>query len=215
MCGRFLLDSHIQKIMRTYKIEDREIEEYDRGHFYPSQNAPLVVQDKKRTLKFGKWGYSLTDNKRLVINARAESIMNKPMFKSSIYTSRCIIPANLFYEWKDEGYKTKVKYGIRLKDNNLISLGGIYKEYIDENLNRCMNFVIITTHANNSIKDIHWRMPLLIKDEFIDYWLNNNTPIEIIEEILESNGDDEFVVERYEDESKKDIDKDYQQLRMF
>ncbi len=215
MCGRFLLESDIQEIIKTYKIVNREIEEYDRGDFYPSQNAPIVVENKERTLKFGKWGYNLTNSKRLIINARAESIMNKPMFKTSIYTARCIIPANLFYEWKSEDNRTKVKYGIKLRDSSLISLGGIYKEYIDENLNRRLNFVIITTESNDNMKGIHGRMPLIIKDDLLDYWLNNNTSLKAIEEIFRSNRDNEFVIEKYEDEPKKDTNGDYQQLRMF
>lgn len=211
MCGRFQLDSDIREIIETYKIVEKDIDEYDRGDFYPSQNAPIVVQDKKRALRLAKWGFDLKDNKPLVINARAESIMNKPMFKNSIYSARCIIPVNLFYEWKDEGRIKKVKHGIRLKKKNLFSLGGIYKMYIDENLNKRLAFTIITTEADEAIRDIHSRMPLIIKDSLVDCWLDSNTSIKAIEEIIYSNRSNEFVIERYEGDSTNG----YEQLRMF
>ena len=71
--------------------------------------------------------------------------MQRAMFKSSFYTARCVIPANLYYEWKDEGGKRKVKHGIGLQDKDIISLGGIYKVSLDEEgLMEQMTFVIIT-----------------------------------------------------------------------
>lgn len=206
MCGRFQLYSDIQEIIKSYNIKYKEIDVFDKGDFYPSQNAPIVIQDNIRTLKAAKWGFDLKDKKNLVINARAESVMNKPMFKNSIYTARCIVPANLFYEWKDEGNSKKAKYGIRLKNNSLISLGGIYRVYLDESLEKRIAFVIITTEADDNLKDIHPRMPLIIKDDLIDYWLDSNTSIKVIEKIINSNRGNNFIVDRYK------ID---EQLRMF
>jgi putative SOS response-associated peptidase YedK len=206
MCGRFQLYSDIQEIVQSYNIEYNEIDVYDKGDFYPSQKAPIVIQDNIRTLKAARWGFDLKDKKKLVINARAESVMNKPMFKNSIYTARCIVPANLFYEWKDEGDSKKAKYGIRLKNNSLISLGGIYRVYLDESLEKRIAFVIITTEADDNLKDIHPRMPLIIKDDLIDYWLDSNTSIKVVEKIINSNRGNNFIVDRYK------ID---EQLRMF
>lgn len=206
MCGRFQLYSDILEIVQSYNIEYNEIDVYDKGDFYPSQKAPIVIQDNVRTLKAARWGFDLKDKKKLVINARAESVMNKPMFKNSIYTARCIIPANLFYEWKDEGGNNKIKHGIRLKNKNLISLGGIFKVYLDESLNKRIAFVIITTEADNHLKGIHSRMPLIIKDDMVDSWLSSNTPIKTVKEIINSNRDHAFIVERYQDE---------EQLKMF
>lgn len=206
MCGRFQLYSDIQEIVQSYNIEYNEIDVYDKGDFYPSQKAPIVIQDNIRTLKAARWGFDLKDKKKLVINARAESVMNKPMFKNSIYTARCIVPANLFYEWKDEGNSKKAKYGIRLKNNSLISLGGIYRVYLDESLEKRIAFVIITTEADDNLKDIHPRMPLIIKDDLIDYWLDSNTSIKVVEKIINSNRGNNFIVDRYK------ID---EQLRMF
>lgn len=209
MCGRFMLDSDIEDILKQYRILKREVDDYRKGDFYPSQNAPIVLKEEDNLLKFAKWGFPFYGNKRLVINARAESIMDKPMFKNSFYSARCIIPANLFYEWKDEGGRKKVKHGIYLKDKNIMSLGGIFKLASDEKGNRELSFVIITTEANKYMKDIHSRMPLMIDDETQDYWLDNNTPINIIKEILKSNSSHELKIERV------NKDEPFEQLKLF
>jgi len=216
MCGRFLLNSDIGQIITKYKIYCREADKYDVGDFYPSQDAAIVFDNEKRILSLARWGFSNNDKRRIVINARSETIMNRPMFKNSFYSARCIIPANLFYEWKDEGKGKKVKYKIGLKDNDLISLGGIYKVSVDENLKKHITFVIITTEAEGDMKEIHPRMPLIIDDEEIDLWLNNNTSLKLVEEILKSNGYYKFTIERCEDGLVKPVNGEhYEQMKMF
>ncbi|WP_236911218.1 SOS response-associated peptidase [Clostridium sp. Cult1] len=208
MCGRFLLDSSIEEIIRTYRIYIREIDGFDKGDYYPSQKAPIIFEKKERTITLAQWGFPYGDKKGLVINGRAETIMDKPMFKNAFYSGRCIIPANLFYEWKDEGHRNKVKHKISLQDSSLILLGGIYKVSIDEDSNKQLIFVIITTEANGNMKTIHSRMPLLIKNDMVNTWLKNSTSVEVLKEVLKDNRDNKLIVERAEDES-------YQQLRMF
>lgn len=211
MCGRFLLESDIDEIIRSYNIYSKEITEYKKGDFYPSQEALIVMEDEKRNLASAKWGYAY-NNRRPVINARSETIMKKSMFKDSFYSARCIIPVNQFYEWKDIGNRKKVKHRIGLKDSKLISLGGIYKINVDENYNRQLTFVIITTEAEGSIRDIHSRMPLIIKNDELDEWLNKNTSIKIIEEILKSNTAHKLTIEICKEKFNGN---DYEQLRIF
>lgn len=125
MCGRFMLDGDIEDLIRQYKIIRSEVESYNKGDIYPSQNVPIVMDDNGRTIKSASWGFPLSGKSKLVINARIESITQKPMFKNYIKNARCIIPANLFYEWKDEGNKNKVKHEIYLKEKRVFSLGGL------------------------------------------------------------------------------------------
>ncbi|WP_093750715.1 SOS response-associated peptidase [Tepidimicrobium xylanilyticum] len=190
-------------------MKKSEVDDYKKGDFYPSQIAPIVLKEEVNKLKFAKWGFPFYGNKRLVINDRAESIMDKPMFKNSFYSARCITPVNLFYEWKDEGSRKKVKHGIYLKDKNIMSLGGIFKLTSDEKGNRELSFVIITTEANRYMKDIHSRMLLIIDDGTLDYWLDKGTPINIIEEIFKSNGNHELETKR------ENNDEPFQQLKLF
>ncbi|GFN35763.1 SOS response-associated peptidase [Tepidimicrobium xylanilyticum] len=208
MCGRFLLDTDIEEIARTYGVYKREIKEFDRGDVYPTKDVPILVENNDRTIILANWGFPYINKKGVVINARAETIMEKPMFKDSFYNGRCIIPANLFYEWKDEGDKKKIRHKISLQSNPLMSLAGIYKITIDENSNERLMFVIITTEANENMKSIHSRMPLIIKDDMVGVWLKKNTPTEELKKILKRNMDDSLIIERCED-------RDYQQLSMF
>lgn len=209
MCGRFMLDSDIEDILRQYKIINSEVDGYIKGDFYPSQKAPIILKKEGNLLKYAKWGFPFYGNKKLVINARAESIADKQMFKNSFYTARCIIPANLFYEWKDEGNNKKVKHKMCLKDKTFLSLGGVFKLTSDEKGNSELSFVIITTAANDHMKDIHSRMPLIIDDEALDYWIDKGTSINIIEEILKSNVNRDLKIE------KENKDEPFQQLRLF
>lgn len=204
-----MLDSDIEDILRQYRILKSEINNYNKGDFYPSQDAPIVLKEEVNSMKFAKWGFPLHGKKSPVINARAESIKDKQIFKNSFYRARCIIPANLFYEWKDEGNKKKVKHEIYLKDKKLLSLGGLFKLIPDEKGNKELAFVIITTEANESMKGIHSRMPLMINDETLDYWLDNRTPINIIDEIIRSNFSHELKIEKINE------DRSFEQLRMF
>ena len=217
MCGRFLLDTEIREIIRTYKILRRKVTEYKAGDIYPSTNAPIVFESGQRTLAHAKWGFPYGFKKGIVINARSETIMTKPMFKNSFYTARCIIPANLYYEWRQEDKGKKVKHGIGLQDKSLISLGGIFKVYMDDSdLVSQMTFVIITTEAEDGIKNIHSRMPLIIKDKDLDPWLDNSVSVKHIERILKSNANNEFTIKRFEDKFANNSDDDgYQQLKMF
>ncbi len=204
-----MLDSDIEDMLRQYRIVKSEVNDYKKGDIYPSEKAPIIIKDQVNLLKSAKWGFPLQGKKRLVINARSESIIEKPMFRDAFYGSRCIIPANLFYEWKDEGKRKKAKYEIYLKNKKFLSLGGIYKVISDEEGNKQLSFVIITTEANELMKDIHSRMPLIIYDETIDCWLDNKTPINTIEEIFKYNFKQDLIIERV------DKDEPHKQLKLF
>lgn len=203
-----MLDSDIEDILRQYRIIKSETDEYKKGDFYPSQYAPIIVKNKGNLLKSAKWGFPFHGSKKLVINARAESLADKQMFKSSFFSARCVIPANLFYEWKEENRK-KVKHEIYLKDKSIMSLGGIFKLISDEKGNKELSFVIITTEANGYMKDIHSRMPLMIDDKAVDYWLDNSTSMNTIYEIIKSSVSHELNVE------KANKDKSFEQMKLF
>lgn len=111
MCGSFLLMAEAQDLLKYYAIDDEVKREYEPGDFFPKKITPIIIDDGKRSLQFAEWGFPLGE-KKLVINARSETIMNKPMFKDSFYYRRCVVPANNFYEWKDVGAGRKTKYKI-------------------------------------------------------------------------------------------------------
>ncbi|NLA52510.1 MAG: SOS response-associated peptidase [Alcaligenaceae bacterium] len=217
MCGRVLLDSGIIEMIQKFRIENRLVDDYARGELFPSQDIPVVFERDGRTITLGRWGFPLDFRKRLVINARAETIMEKVMFKEAVATTRCIIPANMFFEWQDQGRGKKVKFRIGLQDSHIMSLGGIYKVSLDKDLKPQLSFVIITTQADESMREIHNRMPLILTDDAVDIWLKQDMPINRISELLESNTGHKFIIEKCDDDNpdKPPGDKKYEQMSMF
>lgn len=210
MCGRFMLDSDVEEILRQYRILKSQVDDYKKGEVHPSENIPIVVSNNCRTLIPAKWGFTLDNTKELVINARSESIAEKSMFKDSFQNRRCIIPANLFYEWKEKENQKKTKHEIYIPDKSLISLGGIFKFTLNDEGDKELSFVIITTEANKYMKGIHSRMPLIIEDEALDCWLDNNTSSDVIDEIIKSNVSHQLKISSIDEDNKT-----FEQMTLF
>ena len=108
------------------------------------------------------WGFPRFDGKGLLINARAESAMERKTFRNSVQHRRCIIPAKGFYEWD----KSKEKFSYERKDAPILYMAGCYNWYKDEE-----RFVILTTEANSSVAPVHNRMPLILEQEELEEWV--------------------------------------------
>lgn len=165
MCGRFKLGISmedildIEEILRQVEANIKEntlspylVKEID---FYPGSQAPLLTSDG---LKVMHWGFPL--EKKLVFNARSETLFEKNMFKEAAKSRRCLIPCTLFYEWQTTG-KEKTKYEIETKDS-LFYLGGIYGKTIDLKGNLMDSFAIITKASQGDMVKIHHREPLVV-----------------------------------------------------
>ncbi len=108
-----------------------------------------------------------------LINARAESVDIKPLFRNSFYNRRCIIPVTSFFEWENvDGEKIKRK--ISIEGENIFSLAGLYSTFRDNSGNEYESFTIITTDANDDMKKIHNRMPVILSKDMENHWLNMN-----------------------------------------
>src|SRR5271157_4534032 len=110
------------------------------------------------------------------INARVESLAEKPMFRNLLKTHRCLIPASGFYEWKKEGTK-KIPFYLHLKDEPLFAFAGLYDVWHDVSGEAHTTYTIITTEANDLVARIHNRMPVILKRENEDRWLSGDTPL--------------------------------------
>lgn len=165
MCGRYYYSDKT-----NYEVEeDLELESgslsMDKGDVTPAMNGIVLTKSSgsseivKATEMF--WGLVGKD-KKLVINARAESVFDKPMFSGSMEQRRCIMPAAGFYEWDKE--KNKVTFF--RKDKRPVYLAGFYS--LSDNKD---SFVILTTAANESMIAVHDRMPVMIEKEQVKDWL--------------------------------------------
>lgn len=129
----------------------------------PNNGAPVMIASGNRVVgEFQKWGIPNFQGK-LVINARAETVTEKPMFRRSIAAQRCVVPASAYYEW-DAG---KRKYCFTLPDQSLF-FAGIY-----DVVNGMNCFVILTTAPNSSVESIHDRMPLILRRDQVRPWLTD------------------------------------------
>jgi len=107
-----------------------------------------------------------------VINARAETIMQKASFKAAFKQRRCLIPADGFYEWKKIRSGNKQPFFVRMADAKPFALAGIWDAWVDQNGKRIESCAIITTPSNELLKPIHNRMPAIIEPQLFDTWLN-------------------------------------------
>ena len=169
MCGRYYIDDEtsreIEKIVAALdkKYSDQE---YKKGEIFPTDNAPiLVAKGSNIEPDILKWGFPNFSNKGVIINARSETAFEKKTFRESLTSRRCIIPASGFYEWN----KNKEKIYFTPKEETIMYMAGIYSVYDNE-----ARFVIITTSANSSVKEVHERMPLLLQKNQLEQWVFND-----------------------------------------
>jgi putative SOS response-associated peptidase YedK len=112
-----------------------------------------------------------------MINARAETLAEKPAFKNALKRRRCLVPVNGFFEWKREG-KHKTPYFIRPAQGELISFAGLWEEWKDAEGRPVRSFTIITCEPNGLMAPIHDRMPAVIAPAQRAAWLDPNTSVE-------------------------------------
>lgn len=128
-----------------------------------------------------------------MINARAETVNEKPSFKHSLKNKRCIVPASGFYEWlKSE--KQKIPFYIKPKDQEYFSFAGLYDVWKDAEGKEIKSYTIITTTPNIKMAKIHDRMPVILKVADEDKWLDQNTDIDELLKLLKPYPDSEMEI---------------------
>ena len=175
MCGRFTL-TDIDAFFSRYRIILKQgINIQPHYNIAPTQFVPVIYQEGK--IELMKWGlvpFWAKDSQigHKMINARSETLTQKPSFKHLLKQNRCIVPCSGFYEWKKID-KQKVPYYIEIKDSELLSFAGLYDIWKDSAGNELKTFTIITTNANNTLKPIHNRMPVILEKGFEEKWIDD------------------------------------------
>ena len=167
MCGRYVITKPVSKTLDLVKTNIK-VEDTDNFNAHPSQKLPVIKSYTNgkalENLEWGlipSWAKDKKDFKPL-INARVETLVEKISFKKLIQTSRCLVVADGYYEWK-RVEKEKVPYFFQREDNDLMFFAGIFQDN---------KFCIITREASNEIKEIHNREPLIINKSQINNYLN-------------------------------------------
>ncbi len=176
MCGRFVSASDKKEIEKLFRVDIFRSPVLKSYNIAPAQNAGVIINDNGKivydALLWGlipSWSKDLTIGSKM-INARSETIMQKPSFKNPFKRRRCLIPANGFYEWKKEG-KEKLPYYIHSKTENPLSFAGLWEIWADADGNEVYSFTIITTEAMAKLKSIHHRCPVILTKKNYYDWL--------------------------------------------
>ena len=173
MCGRYYVDEEtareIEKLVRDL---DRRLKMERTGDVFPSQNAMILKGEGNHlAAEQMRWGFPGFEKGKLLINARAETALERPTFRESVQDRRCIIPARGFYEWN----KSKEKFTFERKETPVLFMAGCYNRYEGQE-----RFVILTTDANSSVAPVHNRMPLILEQEELKDWVLDDGAIEYL-----------------------------------
>jgi putative SOS response-associated peptidase YedK len=151
------------------------LEPVENNYFtYPDQTAPIIIAHSPNKIYLAKWGFPVPWSPRPLINAQAETVDTLKSFAESFRLRRCLIPAQVFYEWDHRGSKPQMTL-FRLKSNALFAMAGVYKEIPDPKTGKpIFHFVIITTEANELVRPIHTknRMAAMLKRDNEHTWVN-------------------------------------------
>lgn len=170
MCGRYLLKASKRELSLAFELpeENLPVIQYGRYNIAPTQDVVALTtsNDGARTISAFRWGLipswakdASIGNK--LINARAETITEKPSFRDAFKKRRCLVLAEGFYEWKKIGTK-KQPYFIFLKNQKLFAFAGLYETWKAPEGHEVRSCTVITTEANQFMKSLHDRMPVIL-----------------------------------------------------
>lgn len=171
MCGRFTITADKKDIEERFHV-NFELEWKPNYNVAPSQMVPIITNENPTQVIMARFGFipSWAEDARVgykMINARAETILDKPTFKTAVKTKRCLVIADGFYEWKVTD-KHKQPYRIEIKKGELFAFAGIWNTW-----KGIPTFSIITCGANSTMKPIHERMPVILPTDKEQEWLTN------------------------------------------
>jgi putative SOS response-associated peptidase YedK len=175
MCGRFTLQP-TEAFYERFQIANRLESLMARYNIAPGQMVPVIVADSPRRLMLMRWGlipHWAKDEQTAykMINARVETLTQRPAFRDLLSHNRCLVPASGFYEWKGEG-REKAPYYIHPWDRQYIAFAGLYDVWQRPNGEHLYTFTIVTTDADEYMAKLHNRMPVILPRALEEVWLD-------------------------------------------
>jgi putative SOS response-associated peptidase YedK len=197
MCGRFTLRAGATDVASHFGLDDVPDLLGSRFNIAPSQSVAVVRLDDtgRRTLRMDKWGLIPAWSKEAKIgfrltNARAETVSEKPAFRSAFKSRRCLIPADGFYEWLAITSKQKQPYHFHRIDGALLGFAGLWERWTNPESQVIESCTIITTSANGVVKPIHDRMPVILDPADYGQWLDPRAGADDLRALLRPFGDE-------------------------
>ncbi len=176
MCGRYTVTSAPEAIRALFGYSEQP-NFPPRYNVAPTQPIAIVrLIDGKRQFALVRWGLLPSwvkdpKNFTLLINARGESVTEKPAFRAAMKRRRCLIPADGFYEWKVTGARKQPHY-VRAKSHGPIAFAGLWETWAGPNGEELETAAIVTTRANETLKSLHERMPVIVPPDAFALWLD-------------------------------------------
>ena len=179
MCGRYTITSPLQAILDMFEVDPVERPNLQpRYNVAPTQSAPVVrrAEDGTRSLSLLRWGlipHWAKDAKigARMINARSETVSTTPAFRDSYRKRRCLVVADGFFEWQREG-RVRKPFLIGRADGGLMAFAGLWSRWRDPEGQELATFTILTTEANSLMTPIHDRMPVILRPDAYEAWLD-------------------------------------------
>lgn len=171
MCGRFDVDARNPQIRDLAAKLPPLGEPVKLGEVFPGNLVMALASDGRiASVRPFRWGFPKLDSKSLIINARAETALQKPMFAHALKKNPIAIPVTGFYEWRaNQEEKRKDKFLFTVADQPVFYLAGLTRFFEGDPASDA--FVVLTTQANESMQPYHHRMPVLISEKELDSWL--------------------------------------------
>jgi putative SOS response-associated peptidase YedK len=190
MCGRFTLRTPARDLVEIFELL-REPELSPRYNIAPTQRVAVVRQSgKDREFAAMRWGLVPSWSKDPkagppLINARGETVATKPSFRTAFKRRRCLIPADGFYEWQKTDSKTKIPHYIRMAKDRPFAFAGLWECRQGNDGSALESCTIVTTEANDLMRPLHDRMPVILPEETFAQWLDpKNEDVPELEALL-------------------------------
>lgn len=199
MCGRFTQFKKLDAFAERFEVEVPDDMLHERYNAAPTQDLPvIIIEREKKKIELMKWGLipAWADNPAIgtrMINARCETLSEKPSFRTALKTRRCLIPADGFYEWRLTG-KGKQPVRISLKSEDVFTFAGLWETWKSIEGKVLRSFTIITTQANELLAPIHDRMPVILLPEQEKDWLSDDLFLKQHVSMLRPYNPDEMIV---------------------
>ncbi len=177
MCGRYVQSLSADELMEQFDLVEPPSGAAARYNIAPSQPGLVVRRSESgRRAEPMRWGLVpfWADDPSIgsrLINARSETVVSKPAFRAAMRHRRCLVPATGFYEWKPAG-GAKQPYYIHRGDGRPLAFAGLYEHWTGPDGERVDSYVILTTAANDAVRPLHDRMPVVLAAEALEPWLD-------------------------------------------
>lgn len=180
MCGRYTLALPAVTVSNRFHVKIDPATYREHYNAAPGQMLPVIINEQPQLVHNFKWGLIPFWAKDIrigykMINARAETVLEKPSFRHPMKTSRCLVLADSYYEWEKRG-KEKIPYRIMMADDNAFAMAGIWSTWRDAEKKPIYSFSILTVGANKLTSNVHDRMPAILPPDREQDWIKMDIP---------------------------------------